>query len=110
MLHEDFETATEQCSSDLLLKIQTATRTIEADVDNFQGKRDGLPLFKVDPDLGKEAEALLAHLQESKKRIDKLAEPARKQAADLYGLDLLSSGNALTEVGDSQGCRGRNCD
>ena len=88
-LQKDFQEATQECSAELLEKIQATTRAIEADVDNLQGKRDQLPLFLVHPEFGREAEALLVSLKENKKRVNDLARPARRQAVKLYGPEIL---------------------
>lgn len=85
----DFRAITERESRALLDKIEATTRAIEGDVDNFQGKRNEIPLFKVDPAFGERAEAVLERLKKRRDEIDGLAAPAREQAQKMYGSDIL---------------------
>jgi hypothetical protein len=97
--------ATKLCSQELLEKVQSTTKAIEIDVDNFQGKRDELPLFLLDPAFGERAELLLVNLERDRKVINQLARTARKQAFELYGADVLLScrpgSNVLADMGDA---------
>lgn len=90
-MSEDFEELIQSQTAAVLEKIESATKAIEATVDNFQGKRDEIPLFLVDPQFGCKVKGVLRKLGERKDLIDNLAAPARQQAAELYGEDVLHS-------------------
>lgn len=70
--------------------IGAASKAIEADIDIYQGKRDAIPLFKLYPNVGKEVEAVLEEVKAMRAEVDKLAEPARQRAKEMYGEEFLA--------------------
>ncbi|KAK4947943.1 hypothetical protein LTR10_013451 [Elasticomyces elasticus] len=89
----DFQELLRKEVGKLLEAVESTANGIQADVDTFQGRRDEIPLFKLDPGLGTEAEKLLEALQFRVYHIDELAAPARNQASKLYGEDVLAGSN-----------------
>ncbi|KAJ9606097.1 hypothetical protein H2200_009058 [Cladophialophora chaetospira] len=68
-------------------KLESEINAINAIIDDFQGKRDEIELFKIDPEFGIKAEEALVRAKESVKEVLSLVEPARVQAVALYGED-----------------------
>lgn len=86
-LERDFYQLTEKVTETLLRKIEITAKAIDADVENVQGRRDEIPLFKMFPEYGQQVEALLQDIKQRRKAIDELAAPARKTAVELWGED-----------------------
>ena len=88
-MENDLEITIDQAMTRLIQKIQLTAEAIEGDVDNFQGERSKIPLFKDYPNLGEKAELALEAAKEEKTKICNLTEPARRRAIELYGADIV---------------------
>ncbi|KAI1613541.1 hypothetical protein EDD36DRAFT_473612 [Exophiala viscosa] len=96
-LETDFQDATEREHNNLVAKVASTVKSIQTDVDLFQGKKDEIPLFKLDPKFGERAEELLQVVKQRRVEIDGLAEPARNRARQLYGDEIMTWGTRTLE-------------
>lgn len=76
----DFNNHTRQITWEMVVEAQTIAGAIEADVDNLQGKRTEMALFRLDPELGRMAERALLVAKEVALEIERLVAPARQRA------------------------------
>ena len=94
-IESDLETTVDKTIMKVMQKVQQTAEAIEGDVDNFQGERSKIPLFKEYPCLGEKAEFRLKEAKEKVTEVRNLTASARQQAMKLYGQDfVLPSGTS----------------